>query len=122
MFQKLKQSSGKIVGFKLSGNITDGEFRAFVADVEKVVADKGRISLLLIMDYPQKFELKAVWDDVIFWIRHIKDIERLAIVGQKEWEKWIELWIELFGRPFIRTEVGYYSKSHLQEARTWLRS
>ena len=118
MFQKLKQSSGKIIGFKLSGNITDGEFRAFVADVEKVVADEGRIIPLLIMDYPQKFELKAVWDDVIFWIRHIKDIKRLAIVGQKEWGKWIEL----FGRPFIRTEVGYYSTSHLQEIRTWLRS
>jgi len=114
MLQKLKQSSGKIVGFKLSGNLTDGEFRAFVTDVEKVVADEGRIRLFLTMDYPQKLELKAVWDDVIFWIRHIKDIERLAIVGQKEWEKWIEL----FERPFIRTEVRYYSKSHLQEAWT----
>lgn len=118
MFQKLKQSSGKIVGFKLSGNITDGELKAFVADIEKVVADEGRIRLLLIMDYPQKFELKAVWDDMIFWMKHIRDIERLAIVGQKEWEKWIEL----FGRPFIRTDVRYYSKSHLQEAWTWFRS
>jgi hypothetical protein len=51
MFQKLKRSYGKIVGFKLSGNITDGEPKAFVADVEKVVVDESRIRLFLIMDY-----------------------------------------------------------------------
>jgi hypothetical protein len=118
MFQKLKQSSGKIAGFKLSGKITDREFKAFVADVEKVVADEGSIRLFLTMDYPQKFDPKAAWDDVIFWIGHIRDIERLAIVGQREWEKWIEL----FSRPFIRTEVRYYSKLRLQEAWTWLSS
>jgi hypothetical protein len=117
MIQKLKESSEKVIGFKLSGILTDNEYKGFVAEVETIIADKDKIRLLMIVDYPQDFELKAVWDDMIFWIRHIKDIERLAIVGQKKWEKWLEF----LEHPFIKTEVRYYDKSRLQEAWTWLK-
>jgi hypothetical protein len=118
MLRKLNSSSENIVGFRLSGKITVREFKKFSDEVEKTIADEGKIRLLLTMEYPQDFTLKAVWSDLIFWTRHIKDIERLAIVGQKEWEKWVEI----LEHPFIRTEVRYYDKSRLEEAWTWLRS
>jgi hypothetical protein len=118
MFQRLNTSPGRIIGFRFSGTLTDEDYQTFVAEVGKTVADEGKIRLLLMMDYPQDLTLKAAWDNSIFWIRHIEDIERLAIVGQKPWERWIER-IE---QPFIKTEVRYYSKSHLKEAWTWLKS
>jgi len=106
------------MGFRLSGTITDEDYKAFAAQVEAAVAKQGKIKLLLIVEYPQGLVLKAVWDDLVFWVRHVKDIERLAIVGQKEWERWIEF----LERPFIGTEVRYYSKPRLEEAWEWLRS
>lgn len=118
MLQKLDDSSKNIVGFKLSGKVTDPEFKSFAAEIEKTIAGEGKIKLLLVTEYPQEFTLKATWDNIVFWIKHIKDIERLAIVGQKEWEKWVEL----LEHPFISTEVRYYSKSRLKEAWTWLKS
>ncbi len=118
MIQKLNESSGKVIGFKLSGKLTDSEYKVFVAGVETIIADQGKIRLLMIVDYPQDFDLKAAWDDLVFWIKHIKDIEQLAIVGQKEWEKWIEL----LEKPLIRTEVKYYNALCLQDAWSWLRN
>jgi hypothetical protein len=118
MLRKLDDSSGNIIGFKLSGKITDREFKAFAAEVEKTVTDKGKVKLLLITDYPQEFSLKAIWDELVFWTKHIEEIERLAIVGQKEWEKWLGL----LEHTFISTEVRYYNKSRLKEAWTWLKS
>ena len=116
MIQKLERSSGKTVGFRLSGEVTDNEYKTFANDIETIIADKGNVRLLLILEYPQELTLKAVWDNLIFWIKHINDIERLAIVGQKEWERWLEF----LEHPFVNADVRYYKKSQLKEAWTWL--
>jgi hypothetical protein len=118
VIQKLKESSGKVVGFKFSGELTDNEFKKFVAEVETIVAGQGRIRLLMMVDYPQDLDLKAAWDDLVFWIKHTKDIDRLAIVGQKEWEKWLEL----LEKPFIHTEVKYYESTNVRDAWDWVKS
>lgn len=118
MIQKLKESSGKVLEVKLSGKLTDKEYKGFVTEVEKIISDKGKIRLLITVDYPQDFDLKAAWDDLVFWTKHIKDIERLAIVGQKEWEKWLEL----LEKPFIHAEVKYYKTSNIKDAWNWIKS
>lgn len=118
MIQKLKESSGKAVGFKFSGELTDNEFKKFASEVETIIADHGKIRLLMVVDYPQEFDLKAAWDDLLFWIKHTKDIDRLAIVGQKKWEKWLEL----LGKPFIRAEVEYYENANVRNAWDWVKS
>ena len=118
MIEILQESSGNIVGFKTSSILTDEDYKKFVPELEKIISAHSKIRLLLLMDYPQKFKPKAAWDDLVFWVKHIKNIERLAIVGQKEWEKWIEL----LEKPFIKTEVKYYNTSCLQDAWSWLRS
>ena len=118
MIQKLKESSGKAIGFKFSGEITDNEYKGFVAEVENSVSVEGKIQLLMVVDYPQDFDLKAAWDDLVFWIKHINNIERLAIVGQREWEKWLEL----LEKPFIHTEVKYYKTSNIENAWNWIKS
>ncbi len=118
MIQKLDESSGNIIGFKLHGRLTDSEFQAFAEEISTAIADKGKIRLLMIVDYPQNFELKAAWDDLVLWIKHIGDIERLAIIGQKEWEKWLVL----LEKPFIHTEVKYYKTSNIKDAWDWIKS
>ena len=118
MIEKLKQSSGKVVGVKLVDKITDQDFKSFIPEVEKLIAEHGNIRLLVIVDYPERFEPKATWDDLVFWVKDAKYIERLAIVGQKDWEKWLAL----LEKPFLKTEVKYYNTSRLQDAWSWLRS
>ena len=118
MIQKLKKSSEKAVGFKLTGTLTDNEYNAFIAELETIITEQGKIRLLMIVDYPQHFELKAAWDDFIFWIKHIREIERLAIVGQREREKWLEL----LEKPFIHAEVKHFKKSDIKDAWNWIKS
>lgn len=118
MFQKLEEGAGNIVGYKLGGTVTDEEVEAFASEFERVRAVEGRLRVVLLMDYPQDFELKAAWDNLLFWTQHFKDVDRLALVGQKEWEKWIEL-VE---RPFIHVQIRYFKSAHVQQAWSWIRS
>jgi len=116
MIQKLQQSSHNRLGFHWSGRLKDNEFKNFVTDVEAMIAEQGQVRLLLVMDDPQDFTLKAAWDDFVFWIKHTKDVERLAIVGQKKWERWLEL----LENSFIHTQVRYYVASDTDVAWHWI--
>lgn len=116
MIQRLKESSGNAIGFKLTGKLTDNQYKVFISGVETIIAEQGEINLLMIVDYPQEFDLRAAWDDFLFWIKHVKHIERLAIVGQKEWEKWLE-----FPESFF-LKVRYYRLDHLDKAWRWIKS
>ena len=58
----------------------------------------------------------GLWEDLKFDLRHFRDIERLAMVGDKQWEQGVSV----FCRPFTTAKVRYFDEAAIQEARTWL--
>jgi hypothetical protein len=116
MFQKLSESSEKVLGFKVRGKLTDEDYKAFVPQIEKIIQDLGRISLLLELDDFHGWDLGAAWDDFKFGMKHLKDFKRVAIVGDKKWEEWMAK----LAKPFMRAEVKYFGGSQLHDAWIWL--
>jgi hypothetical protein len=116
MFRKLSESSEKILGFKVSGKLTDEDYKAFVPQIEKIIQEFGRISLLLELDDFHGWDLGAAWDDFKFGLKHNKDLKRVAIVGDKKWEEWMAR----LAKPFMKAEVKYFEGSQLQDAWKWL--
>ncbi len=116
MFRKLGEIRGNVFGCQFSGTVTDAEFKRFASAAKRLIAARGKIRLLILMDYPQDFEPRAAWDDIVFWVKHIREIERLAIVGQSAWEKRMES-AEKF---LLHSEIKYYDISHLDDAWAWL--
>jgi hypothetical protein len=116
MFQKLSESSEKVLGFKVSGKLTDEDYKVFVPQIEKIIQEFGRISLLLELDDFHGWDLGAAWDDFKFGMKHSKDFKRVAIVGDKKWEEWMAR----LAKPFMKAEVKYFEGSQLQEAWEWL--
>ena len=58
----------------------------------------------------------ALWEDIKFDVRHFRDIERLALVGEKKWEKGMAV----FCKPFTTAKVRYFERAKADEARAWL--
>ena len=58
----------------------------------------------------------ALWDDLKFDLKHFSDIERLAIVGDKAWEKGMSV----FCRPFTTATIRYFDRSAIEDARQWV--
>lgn len=60
------------------------------------------------------WELRAAWDDFKFTLKHGSEFERVAIYGNKKWQKYgskIATW-------FISGEIKYFEKAH--DALAWL--
>jgi phage gp16-like protein len=117
MIEKLKESSGNVVGFRLSGKLTDADYKAMGPELEKAIEKSGKIRVLWFLEDFHGWEAKAVWDDYEYWRKYGKNFEQVAIVGNKRWEDWMAKLAKLF----LKGGVKYFDDSQLEDAWAWVR-
>ena len=115
MFTITEFSAGKYVEVQLSGKLTKEAYEKFIPDLESQIAEFGKIRLLVEMKDFHGWDLAAVWEDTKFGYKHFSDIERIAVVGETTWEKWMTG----FCRPFTRAKIKYFESGELDTARAW---
>jgi hypothetical protein len=116
MIEKLEQSSGKVIGFKMSGKLHDDDYAHFQPEVESVIAEAGKVRLLAQFHDFHGWDLHALWDDVKFSTKHCADVERVALVGEKKWEEWMAK----VCKPFTLAKVRYFDAGEIDSAWSWL--
>jgi hypothetical protein len=107
----------EIVEIQVTGKLTKEDYRRFVPRIDDMVRQHGKVRILFDMVDFHGWKAGALWEDVKFDMKHFTDIDRLAIVGDKQWEKGMAV----FCRPFTSAKVRYFDRSRIEEARTWLR-
>jgi len=112
----IENNSGNILELEVSGKFIASDFQTLETTFQRLVKRYGKIRVLFIMRDFHGWEPVALWDEVKVDLKHFSDIERLAMVGDKQWEKFLSV----FGRPFTAAEIRYFDKSALPEAREWL--
>jgi hypothetical protein len=117
MIEKLPMSSGKVLGFRLSGKLHDEDYQTFVPLVEEALAAEGKLSLLAQLEDFHGWDMHAAWDDLKLGLKHYSDFERLALVGDEKWEEWMAR----IAKPFTKAEVKYFGKDDLDDAWRWVR-
>jgi hypothetical protein len=112
----IEKNDGKLLEVHVSGKLADDDYRHFVPQFERLVARHGRIRVLFEMSQFHGWEAKALWDDIKFDLKHFEDIERLAMVGERKWQKGMAA----FCKPFTTATVRYFDHDQAESARDWL--
>lgn len=86
MFEFLPETHGRFVAIKASGRLTDEDYRSFAPKLEALIREHGPIRLLVDLTAFEGWTAHAAWDDFTFGLRHRRDFERIALVGDKKWE------------------------------------
>ena len=117
MIEKMSESEGKILGFKAIGTVTKADYKVLVPEVQALVDKEGSISLLL--DLRQfKWEKVEAWGaDIKFGRTYHEKIDKMAIVGDRTWEKWITTLAE----PFYSKEARFFHSDEIDAAWKWLK-
>jgi hypothetical protein len=116
MIEPLARSSDKRLGFQLSGKLHDADYAKFVPVVDAAVAKHGKVRLLARFHDFQGWDAKALWDDIKFSTTHCLDVERIALVGEKSWERWMSA----VCKPFTMAKIRYFDASQEDQAWAWL--
>ncbi|MEJ2659064.1 MAG: STAS/SEC14 domain-containing protein [Desulfobacterales bacterium] len=116
MYQQLKESSGNIIGFKITEGITKKQKGQICKVLEKQIREFGKIRLFLVLEPYEKMDAESLLFDLNFTLIYSDNIDRMALVGNKMWE---ETWIGLFGL-FSHIQTRYFDRSEIKAAWEWI--
>jgi hypothetical protein len=100
----------------MSGKLHDEDYKKFVPVVDAEIAKEGKVTFLVQFHDFRGWDMRALWDDTKFATTHCTKIKRIALVGDKNWEKWMAM----VCKPFTMAEVRYFDTAELEAAKAWL--
>jgi hypothetical protein len=104
------------VGFKMSGKLHDEDYKKFVPLVDAEIAKDDKVNVLAQFHDFHGWDAKALWDDIKFSTTHCTKIKKIALVGEKTWEKWMAT----VCKPFTMAKIQYFDASQIEAAKAWL--
>lgn len=120
MIQILENPDGTnaeaVVAFRLSGKLHDEDYQTFVPMVDQVIAESGKVRMLVQFHDFEGWDARALWDDIKFATAHCHTIERIALVGEKSWQKYMAM----VCKPFTMAKVQYFVATDIDDAWTWV--
>ncbi|MEO5719471.1 MAG: STAS/SEC14 domain-containing protein [Chthoniobacterales bacterium] len=109
---KIISENGNLIQVRVSQKLTQADYDDLIPRWEASIAREGSTRLLLLMEDFHGWDLRAAWDDFRFEARHAAKVERVALVGDQSWEKWMTK----LGSFFVDDQVKYFDAAQIQEA------
>jgi hypothetical protein len=116
MYRQLSGGAEKLLGFKISDEVTSEDVRQIGAIVAEKIAVSTKIRLLVDIEGFRHMEPEDLFENLKFARDHAGDIERMAVLSDRVW---IKSWLKL-GALQTNTEVEHFDRSEIEAAWEWL--
>jgi hypothetical protein len=114
---ELKEVAGaNTLEVKASGKLSADDYKLLEPGVASFIERQGKIKILFQMHDFHGWDAGAVWQDIKFATKHCADIKKVAMVGEKSWEKWMAV----ICKPFTLSSIKYFDAGQADAARAWL--
>lgn len=116
MYERMNRSDDNALAYRILQPLSSQEMEAITTELEGTIAARGSIRVLIELRSFPYAELASLWEDLKFDVRYVRKLERFALVGNDEMEKWAVL---IFG-ALTFTRCRCFPADQLDEAWTWL--
>jgi hypothetical protein len=113
-----EDKAARLLEVKAGGKLTRTDYQRFAPEVDQFIQREGKIRMLFDMEDFHGWKLSGMWADFRFGLKHARNLERLALVGEKRWQKWSGSLCRLF----VRGQTRYFDRSEAQAAELWVKS
>jgi hypothetical protein len=110
----MDRSEGDVLGFAVSGEVTTSDYEILTPAVEAAVDAHGSVKLLLDLTAFHREKVGAWGADLHFGHAYHHKIQRMAIVGDRAWERHLAH----LCTPFYAREAEYFDND--DDAWAWL--
>lgn len=106
-----------VIVFDVSGAITKKDYEeTLIPELDKLIAKYGKVNVVCILNSELKdFTLGAFWDDLLYGIKHLGSVHRMALLTNKQALKSI---LELYDKV-APGDYKAFDKDQLDEAIAW---
>jgi hypothetical protein len=115
MYRKLPESAGDVLGYAIEGELTAESVERMQAEMATAMREHGSIRLLVRVDGMDEVEPSAVWEDLKMTSDYVRNIDRLAVIGDERWHRWSTSLADVF------SEAAYFGPGRDADAWEWLR-
>lgn len=118
MIQILEQTEGNVIATKAIEKLATSDYNILLPILINRLGNYNKLRWFFEMENFKGWELKAFWEDAKFDLKHANDFEKIAMVGEKTWQKWMAI----FMRPFTNAEIKYFDSEERDTALAWIKS
>jgi hypothetical protein len=115
---RITQNEGNLITVRVSGRLNQQDYEELIPAWERVIREHGSMRMLFIMENFSGWNPRAAWEDLRFSTNHARQVERVAMVGEKTWQEWLTK----IGAFLVRNPVKYFDSANLSEAERWVRA
>jgi len=116
MIETMDKSSGNTLGYKAVGDVTKADYETLMPAVEAAVDQYGSVNLLLDLTRFHWEKVDAWGSDLSFGHTYRDKIDKMALVGNATWEKYLAK----LAQPFYAKQIQYFESD--DDAWDWLGS
>jgi hypothetical protein len=117
MLQTMDQSSDTAIGYTVIGEVGEADYQTLVPAVQAAIDKNGSINLLLDLDQFKWEKVEAWKSDLDFGEDYKNKIDRIALVGNAKWERYLTK----LAQPFYANHTKYFETDD-DDAWDWLGS
>jgi hypothetical protein len=113
----MQPESETVYRIEMSGRLHKDELDECQARLAGEIRRVGHVHLLIVLRSFKGWAAHPDWNDLTFYVRHGDAIERIAIVGDRQWESQALM----FAAAGLRkAPVQFFAPDDLDAARAWL--
>ena len=116
MFQFLPENNADLVAIKTTKKLNKTDLDVLLPYIEATIKQYGKVKFLWEMDAFEGWEPMSFLRDQWFDIKHANDFRKIAIIGEKNWEKNLADIMKLF----TKAQLKYFGIHQKQEAINWI--
>jgi hypothetical protein len=118
MLEVLPQTEENLIATRVTDKLFVKDYRLILPHIENVLKLYDKANWYFEMVAFEGWDLAAFWEDVKFDLKHANDFHKIAMVGEKKWEKWMSKLMH----PFTGAEVKYFNMEEKEAAMQWVKS
>lgn len=117
MLELLDLPDTNIVGFRLEDTLTEDDYEVLDSDLGHELEAHTTTRVFFDIEDVDGWEPEDKWESLAFDIRHVQEVDKVAIVGDDIWERLVDK-IELL---FPVSQIQSYDSEDREEALGWIR-
>ncbi|AKQ47493.1 hypothetical protein TH63_04760 [Rufibacter radiotolerans] len=105
-----------VFAVRVTGTLGKPEYEVMVPLLDEKIAQHGKLNLYWEMTGLDHWLAGGLWEDLKFDLKHLNSFLKIAIVGDRAWEKALTTLM----KPFTTAQVKYFEHHHRDAAREWV--
>lgn len=116
MIEILDETKGKLVATRATGKLTKEDYDKILPVLEVKEDKYEKISWYFEMNDFKGWDMQAAWKDLKFDVKYANQLEKIAMVGAKDWEEKLSQVM----KPFTSAEIKFFKPGDKEEAKRWI--